>query len=159
MKRVWRVGLGAGMIMVWGMLGCATSLLPPSESTMAILRSYHAQLEARVASGHLSRAQARDLLYIKLGEIRPPLPELGALLEFRKQVAAQVETKALTPEQAEARLVARESDMLARWEMMAARYAAEQREIERMRSEYGRGYWEQKQIEQGEKVFRDRPRF
>ena len=133
MKGLRRVGLTV-WILVGGAIGCATSMLPPSESTISILRSYRAQLDASVTSGHLSHAQARDLYYVKLGEIRPPLPDLGDLLEFRKQVAAQVETKTLTPEQAEARLEARESDMLARWEMMAARYAKEQREIERLRS-------------------------
>ena len=157
-KGLRRVGL-AVWILVGGAIGCATSMLPPSESTISILRSYRAQLDARVTSGHLTREQARDLYYVKLGEVRPPLPDLGELLEFRKQVALQVEAKTLTPEQAEAKLTARESDMLARWEEMAARYASEQREIERLRNQYERGYWEQKQIEQGEKVFRDRPRF
>jgi hypothetical protein len=133
--------------------------IPPSESTMSILRSYKSQLDDRVASGHLNRAQARDLYYAKLMEIQPPLPGLGALLEFRKQVDVQVEAKTLSLEQADARLKARESEMLVNWEEMAARYAREQREIQRLRNEYERGYWEQKQIEQGEKVFRDRPRF
>ena len=142
MKRFWRVGLGTGM-MVWGVLGCAASLLPPSESTMAILRSYHAQLGARVSSGHLTRAQARDLLYAKLAEIQPPLPNLGDLFEFRKQVEAQVEAKALTPKQAEARLAARESEMMTRWEEMAAKYAREQREFDRLQQEQQRGFQQQ----------------
>jgi hypothetical protein len=80
-------------------------------------------------------------------------------LEFRRQVTAQVEAKSLTPDQAEARLAAREMEMLARWEEMAARDAREQREIDRLESEYERGYRQQKQIEQEEKIFRDRPRF
>lgn len=107
---------------------------------MTILRSYQNQLDARVASGHVTRAQARELLYAKLNEIQPPLPELGNLLEFRKQVAAEVEAKALTPAQAEARLAARESEMIARWEEMAARYAREQRGFEQLKKEQERGF-------------------
>ena len=157
MTGFWRVGLAAGVI-VWGVLGCTTSRLPPSESTMSILRSYRIQLEVRVASGQLTRVQARDLYYVKLDEVRPRLPDLGELVEFRKQVQSRVQTKALTPARAEALLEARESDMLVRWEETAVQYASEQRQIERLRQQYERGYWEQKQVEQGEKVFRDRPR-
>ncbi len=140
-------------------VGCATAPIPPSEATMSVLRSYRSQLGSRVASGHLTLAQAHNLWYSKLGEVQPPLPGLGELLEFQKQVTAQVEAKSLTPEQAEARLAARELEMLARWEEMAAREAREQREMERIESEYERGYRLQKQIEQEEKIFRDRPRF
>jgi hypothetical protein len=154
-------GLGrAGLIAVVGViLGCATAPIPPSEGTMSFLRSYRSQLEAKVASGHLTRAQARDLLYSKLGETQPPLPGLGDLVEFRKQVTAQVEARSLTPDQGEARLTARESEMLTRWEEMAARDAREQREMDRLESDYERGYRQQKQIEQQENIFRDRPRF
>jgi hypothetical protein len=115
---------------------------------MSILKSYQNQLDSRVASGHLTRAQARELLYAKLGEIQPPLPDLQELLEFRRQVTAQVEAKTLTPEQAETRLAARESGMMARWEEMAAKYAEEQRNAQRLQSEYERGYRDQKQMEQ-----------
>jgi hypothetical protein len=142
MNRLWRTGL-AGWVIVVGLFGCATSALPPSEATMTILRSYRNQLDARVASGHVTKAQARELLYAKLGEIQPPLPELGNLLEFRKQVAAEVEAKTLTPEKAEARLAARESEMIARWEEMAAKYAQEQREFGRLQQEQERGFRQQ----------------
>lgn len=142
-------GIGwAGWLLLIGLAGCATLPLPPSESTMSIVRSHQNQLAARVASGHLTRAQARELLYVKLNEVQPPLPELGNLFEFRKRVAAEVEDKTLTPEQAEARLAARESEMIARWEEMAAKYAQEQRNVQRLQNEYERGYTDQKQREQ-----------
>ena len=157
MDKVWHTGLAGWMIVV-GLFGCATSALPPSETTMTIVRSHQNQLEARVASGHLTRAQARELLYGKLGEVQPPLPDLGQLVEFRRQVAAQVEAKTLTPEQAESRLAARESEMIARWEEMAAKYAQEQRNIQRLQNEYERGYKDQRQMEQIEKTFRTTPR-
>jgi len=147
MNRLWRTGL-AGWVIVVGLFGCAIPALPPSEATMTILRSYQNQLDARVASGHVTRTQARELLYVKLSEIQPPLPELGNLLEFRKQVAAEVEAKMLTPEQAEARLAARESEMIARWEEMAAKYAQKQRTFQRLQNEYERGYKDQRQMEQ-----------
>lgn len=152
----WR-GLGAGLVLC-SLWGCATPPPPPSESTMTLLRSYRAQLDDRVATGHLSKTQARDLLYGKLTEVQPPLPDLAQLLEFRKQVEGQVQAKTLSPDQGEGMLKARESEMLSRWQQMAAQDAAQQREIEKMRQQYERGYWDQKQIEQGEKVFRDRPR-
>jgi len=142
MNRLWSVGLG-GWLMAGGLIGCATGALPPSETTMPILRSYQNQLDSRVASGHLTRAQARELLYTKLGEIQPPLPALNELVEFRRQVEVQVEAKALTPEQADARLSARESEMMARWEEMAAKYAREQREFDRLQKEQQRGFQQQ----------------
>jgi hypothetical protein len=89
MSRLRSVGLVKWLVAV-GLSGCAMSALPPSEATITILRSYQNQLDSRAASGHLTRAQARDLLYAKLGEIQPPLPDLGNLLEFRKQVESQV---------------------------------------------------------------------
>jgi hypothetical protein len=144
MNRLWSVGLGV-WLMAGGLLGCAAGALPPSETTMSILRSYQNQLDSRVASGHLTRAQARELLYTKLGEIRPPLPDLNALSEFRKQVTAQVEAQTLTPEQAEARLAARESEMLARWEEMAAKYARDQRSFEQLKREQERGFQQEQQ--------------
>jgi hypothetical protein len=125
------------------LLGCATSSLPPSEATMSILRSYQNQLQSRVASGHLNRDQARELLYTKLGEIQPPLPDLEKLVEFRKQVETQVEAKTLTPEQAESRLTSRESAMMARWEEMAAQYAKQQREFDRLQKEQEQGFQRQ----------------
>lgn len=147
MNRLQGIGL-VGWLMAVGSLGCATTPLPPSEAAMSIVRSYQNQLESRVASGHLTRAQARELLYVKLNEIQPPLPDLGQLVEFRKQVAAEVDAKTLTPAQAEARLAARESEMITRWEEMAAKYAQEQRNVQRLQNEYERGYTDQKQREQ-----------
>jgi hypothetical protein len=125
------------------LLGCATGALPPSEATMSILRSYQNQLESRVASGHLTRTQARELLYTKLGEIQPPLPDLEKLVELRKRVEAQVEAKTLTPEQAESRLAGRESEMMARWEAMAAQYAKQQRAFDRLQKEQESGFQRQ----------------
>lgn len=139
MNRLWGIGL-VGWLLLIGLAGCATTPLPPSESTMSIVRSHQNQLEARVASGHLTRAQARELLYVKLNEVQPPLPDVERLVEFRKQVAAEVEAKTLTPEQAEARLAARESEMIARWEEMADRYAREQRGFEQLKKEQERGF-------------------
>jgi len=138
----------AGWLLLIGVAGCATTYLPPSETTMAIVRSHQNQLAARVASGHLTQDQARELLYGKLREVQPPLPDLDQLVEFRKQVTAQVAAKALTPEQAETRLAARESEMIARWEEMASKYAQEQRATQRLQNEYERGYKDQKQMEQ-----------
>lgn len=139
MNRLCGIGL-VGLLTVVGLSGCATSALPPSEATMTILRSYQNQLDARVASGHVTRTQAREMLYAKLSEIQPPLPDLGQLVEFRKQVAAETEAKTLTPEQAEARLASRESEMMARWEEMADRYAREQRSFEQLKKEQDRGF-------------------
>ena len=138
MKTLRIVGLG-GCLLAIGWAGCATVPMPPSEATMSIVRSYQNQLENRVASGHLAKAQARDLLYAKLNDIQPPLPNLNELLEFRKQI----ESQSLTPEQAEARLAARESEMLRNWEEMAAKYAQEQREFGRVRQEQERGFRQQ----------------
>lgn len=147
MNRLWGMSL-AGWLMVAGTVGCAATPLPPSEAAMSIVRSYQNQLESRVASGHLTRAQARELLYVKLNEIQPPLPDLEQLVEFRKQTAAEVEAKTLTPAQAEARLAARESEMITRWEELAAKYAQEQRNVQRLQNEYERGYKDQRQMEQ-----------
>jgi len=143
MRGHWRLGLVVGIMAAT--LGCATIQQPPSESTLSILRSYRSQLDDRVSSGHLTLVQARDLYYAKLAEIQPPLPDLKELLEFRQQVTAQIDSKSLTPEQADAKLMARESDMLMRWEEMAARYAREQREFERLKQERERGFREEQQ--------------
>jgi len=142
MQKLRIIALG-GCLLVIGLVGCATIPMPPSEATMSIVRSYQNQLESRVASGHLAKAQARELLYTKLSEIQPPLPNLSELLEFRKQIEAQVEARSLTPEQAESRLAARESDMLRNWEEMAAKYAQEQREFGRIQQEQERGFRQQ----------------
>jgi hypothetical protein len=112
----------------------------------------------RVASGELPAGQARDRFYATLDAARPPLPDLDALKAFRRQLATRVETGQLTREQAESLLTARETAMLQHWTDMAAQDAREQREIQRLRDEQEHGLWRQKQLEQGEKVFRDRPR-
>jgi hypothetical protein len=147
MRKGWGIGLLLGC-MVIGPWGCATSPLPPSESTMSIVRSYQEQLSARVSSGHLTPAQARELFYAKLAEIQPPLPGLDELLKFRNETMSQVEAKTLTPEQAASRLAARDSEMLTRWDEMAAKYAQDQRNIQRMQNDYERGYRQQQQMEQ-----------
>jgi hypothetical protein len=109
---------------------------------MATVRPYQKQLDAKVASGQLTRAQARDLLYARLAEVQPPLPDLNELLEFRKQIASKVEAKVLAPEDAEALLAARESAMLSRWEEMAVQYERE-REFDRIRQMQERGFREE----------------
>jgi hypothetical protein len=38
--------------------------------------------------------------------------------------------------------------MIARWEEMAAKYAQEQRAVQRLQNEYERGYKDQRQMEQ-----------
>ena len=98
------------------------------------------------------------MYYAKVEAIQPPLPGLDSLKELRAQLAGRVAAGHLTREQAESSLSAMELDLLKRWEDMAARYAQEQREIQRLRDEHEQGLWQQKQLEQGEKVFRDRPR-
>ena len=142
MDESWKSGLAAWVAAI-GLWGCAAALLPPSEATMSIVRSYKAQLDSRVASGHLTPAQARDMYYAKLGEIQPPLPELDKLVEFRKQIAAQVVSGALSPEQAESRLASRESEMLTRWVEMSAKYSREQQEFDRRQQEQERGFRQQ----------------
>jgi hypothetical protein len=138
--------------------GCATAPPPPSESIIPILRAYHRDLVASISSGASTSDQARDAYYAKLEAIQPPLPDLDSLKELRAQLAGRVASGHLTQEQAESSLHARELDLLKRWKDMAAQYATEQREIRRFRDEHEEGLWRQKQIEQGEKVFRDRPR-
>lgn len=142
MNRWWKRRL-AGWLIGACLIGCTTVAVPPSESTMATVRSYQKQLEAKVASGQLTRAQARDLLYAKLAEIQPPLADLNELLEFRKQIASKLEAKMVGPEEAEALLAARESAMLSRWEAMAAKYDREEREFERIRQMQDRGFREE----------------
>jgi len=142
MDKSWGSGLTAWLVAVW-LLGCSTTLLPPSEATMAVVRSYKTQRDSMVASGQLSPAQARDMYYARLGEIQPPLPELDGLVAFRKQIAAQVASGALTPEKAEERLTSRESEMLTRWEEMSAKYSREQREFDKLQQEQQRGFQQQ----------------
>ena len=145
-------------LLLAGQSGCATTTPPPSESTVAALRAYHRDLIANVSSGKLTASQARDLFYTKMETAQPPLPDLDSLKNLRNQLAGQIKARHLTHEQAESILNASERDMLTRWEDMAAQDAREQREIQRLRDEQEQGLWQQKQLEQGEKVFRDRPR-
>lgn len=114
---------------------CATVAIPPSESTVSALRAYYDELQMKVTSKELTRTEARNLYYAKLEQIRPPLPDLEALLEFRRQV----EATAGSAEESEARLKARESELLRKWEELAAQYAQEQRRQERLQREYERG--------------------
>jgi hypothetical protein len=141
MNRLQLVGLVWSMVV--GLMGCATTAMPPSEMTVSILRSYQNELQSRVASGQLTHAQARELLYTRLEEIQPPLPDLEKLVEFRKQVEAQVAAKTLAPEQAESRLAGRESEMMTRWQEMAAQYAKRQREFDRLQKEQEQGFQRQ----------------
>lgn len=152
-----RLGFLLALLLV-GLGGCVTTAQTPSQSTIAVLRVYHHDLIASVSSGKLTSGQARDVYYAKVEAIQPPLPDLDSLKELRAQLAGRVAAGHLTREQAESSLSAMELDLLKRWEDMAARYAQEQREIQRLRDEHEQGLWQQKQLEQGEKVFRDRPR-
>lgn len=156
MRTVYHLGLLAALLL-GGPTGCATAP-PPSESLIVALRAQHRDLMTRVASGELTAGQARDRFYAALDAARPLLPDIESLKAFRRQLAAQMETGQLTRDQAESLLTAREAALLQHWTDMAAQDAREQREIQRLRDEQERGLWQQKQLEQGEKVFRDRPR-
>lgn len=157
MRMFYRLGVLVSLLFI-GPGSCATAPPPPSESIIPVLRAYHRDLVASISSGASTSDQARDAYYAKLEAIQPPLPDLDSLKEWRAQLARQIAAGQLTQKQAESSLHARELDLLKRWEDMAARYEAEQREIQRFRSDHEEGLWRQKQIEQGEKVFRDRPR-
>jgi len=67
--------------LIWILLswGCASGPIPPSEPTIAALRTYHDEILKRVAAGELSPAQGRDLYYARLAEVSPPLPGLDNL--------------------------------------------------------------------------------
>lgn len=156
MRSFCRLGLLIAALL-GGPTGCATAP-PPSESLIVALRAHHRDLMTSVASGELTAGQARDRFYATLDAARPLLPDIESLKAFRRQLAAQMEAGQLTREQAESLLTAREAAMLQQWTDMAAQDAREQREIQRLRDEQEQGLWQQKQLEQGEKVFRDRPR-
>ena len=145
-------------VLLLGPNGCATASPPPSESMIAVLRAQHRNLVAGISPGKPPSDQARDAYYATMEAIRPPLPDLDSLKEFRAQLAERVAAGHLTREQAESILSAREVDLLKRWANRAAQYANEQHEIQRLRDEHEEGLWQQKQIEQGTKIFRDRPR-
>ena len=145
-------------VLLLGPTGCATTSPPPSESMIAALRAQHRDLIASISSGKSTSDQARDAYYAKMEAIQPPLPDLDSLKELRAQLAGRVAAGHLTREQAASSLSAREVNLLKLWASRAAQYANEQHEIQRLRDEHEEGLWQQKQIEQGEKIFRDRPR-
>lgn len=160
MRRRMRTLNCAGLLLallIGGAAGCATAP-QPSEADIVALRAEYRGLMARVSSGELTAGQARDRFYATLNAAYPPPPDLDALQAFRRQVTAQLEAGQLSREQAESLLTGRELDMLKRWADMATQDAREQRAIQRLRDEQEQGLWQQKQLEQGEKVFRDRPR-
>ena len=128
--------------LVWILLswGCASVPTPPSETTVTALRTFHERLAKQVAAGELSPTQAQDQYYARLSEVDPPLPGLDDLLEYRKQVRANLASGLVNEQQASAQLSARESERLTRWEEMAAQYAAEQRRLERLQNEHEQGF-------------------
>ena len=130
------------LTLVWILLswGCASGPIPPSEPTIAALRTYHDEILKRVAAGELSPPEGRDLYYARLAQVSPPLPGLDDLLEYRKQVRANLASGLVDERQAYAQLSARESERLTRWEEMAAQYAAEQRRLERLQNEHEQGF-------------------
>ena len=130
------------LTLVWILLiwGCASVPTPPSETTATALRTFHERLAKQVAAGELSPTQAQDQYYARLSEVDPPLPGLDDLLEYRKQVRANLASGLVDERQAYAQLTARESERLTRWEEMAAQYAAEQRRLERLQNEHEQGF-------------------
>ena len=130
------------LTLVWILLswGCASGPIPPSEPTIAALRTYHDEILKRVAAGELSPAEGWDLYYARLAQVSPPLPGLDDLLEYRKQVRAHLASGLVDERQANGQLSARESETLTRWEEMAAQYAAEQRRLERLQNEHEQGF-------------------
>jgi hypothetical protein len=121
-------------------IGCAARQLPPSEPTIAILQRAYNQMRANVASGQQGPIEARDQFYAKLSKVEPPLPGLEALMQYRRQIADELMAGQISPPQADARLQARESELLAGWAEMAAQYAAEQRRLGRIQADYERGF-------------------
>jgi hypothetical protein len=130
------------LTLVWILLswGCLSGPVPPSEPTVAALRTYHDEILKRIAAGEVSPAQGRDLYYARLAEVDPPLPDLDNLLEYRRQVGAHLSSGLVNEQQAYGQLSARESETLTRWEEMAAQYAAEQRRLERLQDEHEQGF-------------------
>ena len=66
------------LTLVWILVswGCASVPIPPSETTIAALRTFHERLVKQVAAGELSPTQAQDQYYARLSEVDPPLPDL-----------------------------------------------------------------------------------
>ena len=147
------------LLIVWLPLasGCAAKTLPPSEPTMILLQGAYKEMRAVVDSGLTPPMEARDRFYQKLVEVDPPLPALEQLLEDRRQVRAELLAGGISPKEADSRLKQRESELLDRWEEMAAQYAAEQRRLEQVQREYERDYRQQRRIEEGSGI-RNLPR-
>jgi hypothetical protein len=136
----------ACVAMAWG---CAVKPIPPSEPTVAMLQRAYQEMREQVASGQVSPIEARDQYYKRLAEVEPPLPGLDALLDYRRQVRAELIEKQLSREQADTRLKERESELLTHWAETAAEYAAEQGRLEQVQRDYERDFRQQRQIEEG----------
>jgi C4-dicarboxylate-specific signal transduction histidine kinase len=137
------------LVMALIMVPACASPPVPTEPTVESLRTSYRQLSEMVRAGQITPQQAREKYYQKLNDVAPNLPGLTALIAFRQKVAEEVAVGQLTAEEAHARLTARESDLLDRWEKMAAEYAAEQRRVEEQHNQYEQGYDRQIRIEQG----------
>jgi hypothetical protein len=137
--------------------GCTVKAIPPSEPTVAMLQRAYQEMREQVASGQVSPIEARDQYYKKLTEVEPPLPELGKLQDYRRQVRDELMAGRHSLEEADSRLKARESELLSRWEETAAQYAAEQRRLEKLQRDYERDYQQQRRIEEGSGI-RNLPR-
>jgi len=151
--------LTLALLIVWVPLatGCAAKALPPSEPTVILLQGAYKEMRALVDSGQMSPLDARDRFYQKLVEVDPPLPALEQLLEERRQIRADMTTGSISSGQADGSLMQRESELLGRWEEMAAQYAGEQRRLRRQQREYERGYRQERRIEEGSGI-RNLPR-
>ena len=138
-------------IMAWVAIawGCAMKPIPPSEPTVAMLQRAYEEMRGQVAAGQVSPIEARDQYYKRLTEVEPPLPGLDALLDYRRQVRAELIEGQLSREQADSRLKGRESELLAHWAETAAEYAAEQRRLEQVQRDYERDFSQQRRIEEG----------
>jgi hypothetical protein len=137
--------------------GCAMKPIPPSEPTVAMLQRAYEEMREQVATGKVSPVEARDLYYKKLAEVEPPLFGLDALIESRQQVRAELMAGQVSPEQADSRLKARESELLTHWAETSAEYAAEQRRLEKIQQDYERDFRQQRKIEEGSGI-RNLPR-
>ncbi len=151
--------LGFAYFVVWLPLasGCAANPLPPSEPTVVLLQGAYKEMRTMVDSGQMPPIEARDRFYQKLVEVDPPLPALDQLLDDRRQVRAELMAGGISPAEADTRLKQRESELLNRWEEMAAQYAIEQRRLERQQLQYERDYRQERRIEEGSGI-RNLPR-
>jgi hypothetical protein len=147
------------LLIVWLPLvsGCAAKTLPPSEPTVTLLQEAYKEMRVLVDSGQTPPIEARDHFYQKLVEVDPPLPALDQLLDDRRQIRAELMAGGISPGEADRRLKQRESELLDRWEEMAAEYASEQRRLERQQREYERAYRQERRIEEGSGI-RNLPR-